>query len=186
MAKAPISEKPAKAQASRRTAKPKDPADLSPGPAPLAAAAPLRNPWRRAFWALLALNLALVGLMGGAALRGMGEGRMRPDLGFGPFSEALGPEAHQRMRAAFMGHRPDLKARRDQRRAETEALLGALRAEPFDPSAFETALGQMAGRAEQEAALGRQLLAAEVRQMSGAERHAFADRLEQVLRRGRR
>lgn len=186
MVKAPKSEKPEAVKTARRAKAPaSEAAALRPPAAPLEATAP-GNPWRKAFWLLLALNLAVAGLMAGAALRGMGEGPMRRDLGFGPFSEALAPEAHQRLRSAYMGHRPDMQARRDLRRAEAEAVLGALRAEPFNPAAFEAALGQMAGRAEEEAALGRALLVGEVRQMSAAERQAFADRLERVLRRGRR
>jgi len=64
-----------------------------------------------------------------------------------------------------------------------EALLAALRADPFDPAALDAAMATMRGRLEAQLALGGEALRGLLLRMEPAERLAFADRLEKSLRR---
>ena len=144
-----------------------------------------RNRWRMAFLVLAALNLAILGLVAGAALRDGGpRDRMVRDLAFGPFTEALSPEDRKALRQGFLQKMPDFRADRMAMRADALALLGALRAEPYDPAALRAALDQVQGRMQARVGLGRDLLLERIDAMDPAARAAFADRLEQGLRKG--
>lgn len=135
----------------------------------------------------LALNLLVAGAVVGSFLRGGPGGGPEAvrDLGFGPFAGAMRPEDREAMRRAFMDRAPDLREARRAMRAQAEAILSALRAEPYDPAAFEAALARGAERTAERLALGREILAAHVAAMAPADRRAFADRLADSWRRGR-
>lgn len=144
-----------------------------------------RNRWRTAFFALLALDLLVVGAMGGMMLKGPHgpRGDIVRNLGFGPYGEALTPEDHAALRKAFKAHKPDLKASRAQFRADMDEMLAALRAEPFDPARLAAAFAHQRERLAGQMALGQDLLRERLVAMSPAERAAFADRLEKSLTR---
>lgn len=151
------------------------------------AAKPPRNRWRLAFFGLLALNLAMMGMVAGAVMRDGGpRERMIKDLAFGPFTEALSPEDRKELRQGFLAKLPDFRADRLAMRADALVLLGALRAEPYDPAALRAALDQVQGRMQARVAVGRDLLLERIDAMDPAGRQAFADRLEEGLRHGRK
>lgn len=131
------------------------------------------------------LNLVIAGLVGGAILRDGPPGRMPRDrdLAFGPFAEALRPEDRRELRRALLDRAPDLREARRLMRGDAEALLAALRADPFDPAALDAAMATMRGRLEAQLALGGEALRGLLLGMEPAERLAFADRLEKSLRR---
>jgi uncharacterized membrane protein len=133
----------------------------------------------------LALNLAILGMVGGAMVRGgmAGHTAMVRDLGFGPFSEALRPEDRKALRQAFFERVPDFRQTRRQMRADTAALLEALRAEPFDAGAVSTALQNHQDHLSGQLNLGQELLADHLLSLTTPERLAFADRLQKVLQR---
>lgn len=132
----------------------------------------------------LALNLAVAGVVIGAWASADGPRRGMPrDLSFGPFSEALSPQDRRALRKAFAERAPDLRAARQAARAEFDTLLAALRAQPFDPAALSTALAAIADRNATRLDLGRELIEARLAAMDAADRLAFADRLQAVLRR---
>ncbi|MGP3697506.1 periplasmic heavy metal sensor [Rhodobacter sp. NSM] len=154
----------------------------APPPAP-------RSPlWMRIALAVsVALNLAVVGMAGGAMWR-FHSGEMRGpvrDLGFGPFSEALAPEDRKEMRRAFLDQRGDFRMIRREMREDFQSMLAILRAEPFDPAALQAVLDRQQQRGARTAELGARLLGQRIGAMTPDERRAFADRLaESLTRRG--
>ncbi|WP_145104016.1 periplasmic heavy metal sensor [Cereibacter sediminicola] len=155
--------------------------EMTPTPTP-------RSPlWMRIALALsLALNLAVVGMAGGAIWRFHSDGGVRGpvrDLGFGPFSEALAPEDRKEMRRAFLDQRGDFRQFRREMREDFRMMLATLRAEPFDPLALQAVLDRQQQRGAEAAALGSRLLASRIESMTPAERLAFANRLEASLTR---
>ncbi|MDW3225561.1 MAG: periplasmic heavy metal sensor [Paracoccaceae bacterium] len=139
----------------------------------------------------LALNLAVAGLIGGAALR-FGEdarGGLR-SAGLGayglPYMLALPKEERRQvMKAVRSDHKgpvPDRAARR----ALYAAVLSDLRAEPFDIEALSGALNTQAETTIAVQKSAQTAWLAVVAQMSDSERAAYADDIEDVLRRGPR
>jgi len=148
--------------------------------------------WRIVLILSLALNLLVLGVLGGWVLRhGFGpHGVHGPhaarvaQMG-GPLTHALDAEGRaaiaERMRAERGAH----GARRMALRESFEALLDDLRAQPFDPARVEARLAaqraQVAGRLE----AGHGALVAHLAATNDAARMAYADRLEENLRRWR-
>jgi len=128
------------------------------------------------------LNLAVIGLVGGLALRFAG-GRDVPmiaaqNLGYGPWSRAFEREDYRALRRAFEAGGHDFRAFA---RAETEdraALIAALRSAPFDVAAFDAATLRMAQRGRERLDLGQDLIRAHVIALSQDRREKIADRME--------
>lgn len=141
--------------------------------------------WRIAFFVLLALNLGVAGMIGGAVLRHgpVRHGEMVRDLGFGPFTEALAPEDRAALRRSFLERAPDFRAARSEMRAEFSAVLAALRAEPFDAAALAAAMERQSSRMTRQMQLGQALLRDHLAEMTPDARRALADRLEHSLTR---
>ena len=139
-------------------------------------------------WALaasLAVNLAVAGLVIGARFHHDGPpGGFARELNFGAFTEALSREDRDLLRAAVIAKAPDMRAARRQMRADMAAVLTALRAEPFDATALETALTVQNQRMASQLELGQSLLREFLLKMSPEARSTFADRLEDRLRKG--
>ena len=134
----------------------------------------------------LALNLAVAGLAAGAWLRDGPRGGMPRDMSFGPFSEALDDADRKSIRRALLSRIGEFREQRQAAKAEFEALLVALRAEPFDPAAMQSALSAIEARNSERLELGRRLIETRLTEMSPEARRAFADRLEAGLRRSGR
>ena len=133
----------------------------------------------------VALNLLVVGVVAGALLRdGDPRGRVVRDLDFGPFTEALSPRDREALRREFVARAPEMREIRQQIRADLETLLGVLRREPFDAATLQAVMDNQQGRMARRIEIGRELLVERLATMSPDERSAFADRLEQRLRRG--
>lgn len=141
--------------------------------------------------ASLGVNLAIAGVIGGALLRrDAGEERVRNlqtrDLGFGPFVGAMGQDDRRALGKAFFKEAGGPRKTREELRANFTALLSALRSEPFDAQAFETVLmrqqQQLAGRQQ----VGAKLVTEQIAGMDAAARAAYADRLEEMIKRGPR
>lgn len=134
----------------------------------------------------LMLNLAVAGVVAGAFLRDGHGGReaMVRDLGFGPYSEALRPEDRKALRAKLFERAPELREQRRQMRADTQALLQVLRADPFDPTALDGLLAGQRDRLTSQLQLGQELLRDFLVGLPASERAGFADRLEGRLHHG--
>ena len=132
----------------------------------------------------VALNLGVAGLAIGAWL-GDGPHRGMPrDMTFGPFSEALDDTDRKALRRALLERLGEFREQREAARAEFEALLTTLRADPFDPEALKAALKALEVRNAERLELGRTLIETRLIEMTPEERAAFADRLEKGLRKG--
>ncbi|MBN2905809.1 MAG: periplasmic heavy metal sensor [Rhodobacteraceae bacterium] len=148
---------------------------------------PRTRTWVRVALGLsLALNLLIVGVIGGAVLS---HGRQGPPVAlapgdFGPYSRALSEEDRAALRTALRAQAPRLRENRTAVRAGFKDLLTALRADPYDPARVSALLAAQQARVEDQAGLVRDLVLTRVAQMHSEERAAFADRLERVLRHG--
>jgi uncharacterized membrane protein len=125
----------------------------------------------------LALNLAIVAALAGAAWRHKSGGHnpARAAHGAAIYMQALPREARRAMRAQMRG------ANRMQ--MDATEMLTALREDPFDPSAAEGVL-----EAQRDAGLVRQTDASQlwlerIIAMSSNERNAYADRLQELSER---
>ncbi|WP_195820774.1 periplasmic heavy metal sensor [Roseobacter sp. MH60115] len=137
----------------------------------------------------LALNLAVVGLIAGTALRHGDEKRGGPrSAGFGayglPYMIALPREERrsviQAVRAGKKGDLPDRAARR----ALYLEALTALRASPFDAQALSDVVTRQAQTTIRVQQVAQDAWLEVVANMSDAERAAYAEEIEEVLRRG--
>jgi uncharacterized membrane protein len=132
--------------------------------------------------ASLALNLAVAGVVVGAAIKSHGD---RPpsvnDLNYGPFSDALTRDQRKQLRRTFLEGGPSLRDMRAQMRADLENVATALRAEPFDAAAMRAAFDAQNKRISGRVALGQQAMMELILSMSPADRADFADRLERGL-----
>jgi uncharacterized membrane protein len=162
---------------------PPDPVPLPKVPPGSETAAARTGRWVKVVLAVsLALNLAVAGLALGAWLQeGPGRGMPR-GLSFGPFSEALSPDDKRALRQALTERAPDMRGDHQAARADMEAVLTALRADPFDPAGLTAALAQVEARLAGRLTLGRSLIESRLLEMTDADRQAFADRLERTLR----
>ncbi len=142
---------------------------------------------RTALAVSVALNLAVLGVIGGAWLSHdrsrMGGGPR--DLGFGQFTEALTPENRADLRRRFLAQAPGFLAERRAMRAGLQTIITTLRADPFDPAALDAAMAAQAAGLQGRIATGQALLYDFLVDQSPADRRAFADRLEaQLTRKG--
>ncbi|MFK7881277.1 periplasmic heavy metal sensor [Roseobacter sp.] len=136
----------------------------------------------------LAVNLLVVGMVAGAAFRFGGEGGPRDmrSAGLGayglPYMIALPPEARREIIREIKSERNGQKLDRSARRALYNDVLNALRAVPFDADSLATSVAQQADTtiSVQQSAQSAWLVV--VSQMSDAERQAYADEVENALK----
>ena len=127
----------------------------------------------------LALNVAFIGAIAGAFL-GDGPRDRRatasPDMVL-PYTRALSRDDRRTLREGYRmqgGGRPPLA----DVLGDYSEVVAILRADPFDPAAFEAKLTAQAAGAAERQQTGRRLLTERIRGMSAAERLSYADRLE--------
>lgn len=135
----------------------------------------------------VALNLLVAGVVAGAILREGGpRDRMVRDLDLGPFTEALSQADRAAIRRDFLARMPEMREARRAMRADFEALLALLRAEPFEADSLRQVMAGHRARMQERLDLGQDLLLQRLEAMPPEARRAFADRLEDRLRRGPR
>lgn len=135
----------------------------------------------------VALNLAVAGLVGGAMLHDSGEGgrgdNMTRDLGFGLFDGALQSQDRDNLRRAIQERFDDLRAARQQMQSDAQAILAALKATPFDPAALSAAMDAQTKHLGARLDFGNSVVRDFLLALPDEARLAFADRLEQRMRR---
>ncbi|KNX42934.1 hypothetical protein ROTO_05810 [Roseovarius tolerans] len=129
----------------------------------------------------LAVNLAVVGVVAGWALRHGGHHGHHPsrlDMAGGPLTRALSDEDRraigQRMREVWRergGNRAGI-------RSSFDALVVDLRAVPFDPDRVAERMREQREGFAARFEMGQEVLIAHLAAMSDADRAAYADRLE--------
>lgn len=146
-----------------------------------------RRPWGKIVLFLsLALNLLIIGLVLGAVSGGPRDRDRSPalrDLGYGPFVQALARSDRQALSAAIRAESGSLRENRAALRAQFEAILGALRADPFDAEAFNTLVVDQRSRVSERVQIGQDLLLKQIAQMTPDDRAAYADALDKSLKR---
>lgn len=147
------------------------------------------RPWLRALLVVsLALNLLIVGLVGGAIImRGKWQEHQMAQLEKmgGPMTRALSGEDRRSMGREMRQNFGTRQAMHENMRTRMEGLIADLKAVPFDA---EAVAGYMAGhRADFNVRLelGQRLLLQRLTKMDDAERAAYADRLLMVMQQGR-
>lgn len=145
--------------------------------------------WMR--WLLvasLALNLLIGGLFLGSAFTDGGPGRRpRPaDMALGPLASALAPEDRHAILGSLRGREELRPLTREERATAFGELVAALRAEPFDAARASRAIVERSSRVAQAEEAMQEALVARLAAMSPADRAAFADRLEDEIKRGPR
>ncbi len=134
----------------------------------------------------LAMNLAVIGLVAGAAVNFRKEGgpQMSRIDGPNPFLRAMTPEDARTMRRLLRPDASQLGASRENGRAAMQAILAQLRAETFSEAALRVAFAQIAAANSARADLGQEAIVTYLLSLDAAERAKFADRLEQSVKRG--
>ncbi|MGV6812308.1 MAG: periplasmic heavy metal sensor [Brevirhabdus sp.] len=137
----------------------------------------------------LAGNLAVIGLVAGAIFHAQGPGGgdrfMARDPGAALFLKALEPDDRKAMIKRLRAEGRGPAATRKEARAQFTALLEALRAEPFEAATLKEVLDAQAESAEARRTVGQVAFVERVVAMSAEERAAFAQRLEDTLKRHR-
>lgn len=134
----------------------------------------------------VALNLVVLGIVAGAALRD--PPRPHPDRGpaFGMFDRALTEDDRKALREAFRREAPDFRDEWQRMQADLGDLLTALRADPYDPAGVEAIFARQLERGQRMAGLGQRLMMERLAAMTPAERADFADRLSRRIDRENR
>lgn len=162
----------------------------TPPPAPASSTPSGSGRWIKLALALsLAVNLGIAGLAAGAALKfrdgGGHQGNPR-DIAFGPYTEALTRDQRRAMLRDLADGGGGLRDIRKGLQADLDAVLQSLKAQPFDPEAFRSALDLQGENLSRRLGDGRRALADVVIAMSESERAEFTDTLERRLGERRR
>lgn len=137
----------------------------------------------------LALNLLIVGMIGGAFWRnggppGVSSASSVPlrDLGYGPYGHALSRQDRQKIGHAMAQRSRALKANREEVHAQIVTLLAALRMTPYDHGAVRTIVTEQQARLLDRQVIGRDLLLDHINSMDDDVRVSYARRLERSFR----
>lgn len=144
------------------------------------------GPWTRTILiGSLVLNLVLLGAIAGAGLnhRMAPEGRMASDGGLGLLYDALPRDDQRALRRSVLAELRDRGPIRGEMVADTRALLAALRSDPFDRAAAAAALDRQRARASGFIEAGTARMLDHVASLPPEARQAYADRLEETIRR---
>lgn len=145
------------------------------------------KPWLRVLlFVSLAMNLAVAGVVAGAAWRQGG-----PDRDRGPRSDrvsvayirALSDEDRRAIRDAMRAELPDRTALRTEMRAGFDAILETLRAGELDRDRLAAQISAQFAIGSDIQTTARSLMLDRIAAMSPEERRAYADRLEEELAR---
>lgn len=124
------------------------------------------------------LNLLIAGVVIGGIV---GHDRRPPprigDVNIGALSAALSHDEREALRSAAEARGGSFREMRVKDRADREALIAALRAEPFDPVAFDAVMERQRTRMLARIDIGAELMRERVLKMSPEARKAFAERL---------
>lgn len=137
--------------------------------------------WRIVLVASLALNLIIVGVVAGSVLSGRQGPPRGFELGLGPLAQALPPETRRAI-SDTLRRTPSLRPEgRDVRRRSLDAVLTAVRAQPFDAAALSAVLASQSDRGRMLREAAQTAMIDHIAQMTDAQRATFADALAQEL-----
>ena len=143
-------------------------------------AAPKMRGWVRVLLiASVTLNLLVAGVVIGGVLR---HDRHPPapnvgDVSLGPLTEAFSREDRAALRDRAQERGQNFRDMRQQAKADMEALIAAIDAEPYDPQRVSDLLARQRERTLERAQIGGALIAERLEAMGPEARRALAERL---------
>lgn len=134
----------------------------------------------------LAVNLLLVGIIGGSYVRGGGGPPRGFEFQLGPLSAALSHEDRRKIADQIRREVGRSGLSRSQRRTALEQMIGAVEAEPFDSEAFTQVIEGQQSRTDHVRAAALSSFVNFLSDMTAEERVVFAQNLRQTLEKGQR
>ena len=140
-----------------------------------------RNPWKILFGISLAINLLIVGAIGGAILR-VGKGPMAKHRASGLlYMRALNFEDKKSFRKELFRNKDSRKIGRAKEYSSYSSAVKILKKDPFDRKAFEELLDQQTKFSKSSQRSARLALVAQIAKMTKEERSIYSERLEDLV-----
>ena len=144
-----------------------------------------RNLWKILFGVSLALNLLIVGALGGAlggAFMRKGKGPTANHLASGfLYMRALDFKDKRALRKEILRNKDGRKLVKDRNQASFNSAVGMLKSDPFDRAAFENLLDEQAKHAKSRQDSARIALVNHIENMTKEERRIYAQRLKDFI-----
>ena len=141
-----------------------------------------RNLWKILFGISLALNLLIVGALGGAMLR-VGKGPVVKHRASGNlYMRALNFEDKKALRKELFKNKDSPKVIRAKEHSSYSSAVKILRKYPFDRKAFEDLLDQQTKYSKSRPSSARVVLITQIENMTKEERLIYSKRLEDLIR----
>lgn len=135
--------------------------------------------------ASIALNLLVLGIVGGAILSPDGPRAQRAEanerIASVPFLRALDSKERRDLIRSIRNQPAPMRATDGGPRQATEAILVLIRSDPFDATALSEALESQRRMGQERQLRGERALIQTLSEMSPEERGAYADRLEEAI-----
>ena len=140
-----------------------------------------RNLWKILFGISLALNLLIVGAIGGAILR-VGKGPMAKHHASGfLYMRALNFEDKKALRKAIFRNKNSRKIIREKEHSSYISAVKILKKDPFDRKAFEDLLDEQTKHSKSRQSSARVALVTQITGMTKEERLIYSERLEGLV-----
>lgn len=141
-----------------------------------------RNLWKILFGISLALNLLIVGALGGAMLR-VGKGPVvKHRVSGNLYMRALNFEDKKALRKELFKNKDSRKVIRAKEHSSYSSAVKILRKYPFDRKAFEDLLDQQTKYSKSRPSSARVVLITQIENMTKEERLIYSKRLEDLIR----
>ena len=140
-----------------------------------------RNLWKILFSISLALNLLIVGAIGGAILR-VGKGPMAKHHASGfLYMRALNFEDKKSLRKELFRNKDSRKIIRAKEYSSYSSAIKILKKDPFDRKAFEDLLDEQTNHSKSRQSSAREALVTQITRMTKEERLIYSERLEDLV-----
>ena len=140
-----------------------------------------RNLWKILFGISLALNLLIVGAIGGAILR-VGKGPMAKHHASGfLYMRALNFEDKKALRKELFRNKDGRKISRAKEHSSYISAVKILKKDPFDRKAFEDLLDEQTKHSKSRQSSARVALVTQITGMTKEERLIYSERLEDLV-----
>ena len=141
-----------------------------------------RNLWKILFGISLALNLLIVGALGGTMLRVGKEPVAKHRASGYLYMQALNFEDKKALRKELFKNKDSRKVIRAKEHSSYSSAVKILRRYPFDREAFEDLLDQQTKYSKSRPSSARAVLITQIENMTKEERLIYSKRLEDLIR----
>ena len=140
-----------------------------------------RNLWKILFGISLAINLLIIGALGGALSRA-GKGPMIQHRASGSlYMRALSFEDKKALRKKLFRNKDSRKIIRAKEHSSYSSAIKILKKDPFDRKAFEDLLDEQTRYSKSKPSSARAALVAQIANMTKEERLVYSQRLEDLV-----